>query len=200
MSSIQSINESVRHLTQLTCKDTASQTARLKHFALICIVFLTFLSSIVLSFIKSYQSIYGELTSAKVTELIALDIDSAGHFIVMSSLLILFHFQNKEPEKEGEGDRERALSSQMVRLPSKDGNGDHGSYKDVRRGFLDTITTNAIKKKSLNLEATELGSKSDIEISEPEFYDQPLDSDEEQLDEWEMLYQKQITKLFLNKK
>jgi hypothetical protein len=120
----------------------------------------------------------------------------------MSSLLILFHFQNKEPEKEGEGDRERALSSQMVRLPSKDGNGDRGSYKDVRRGFLDTITTNAIKKKSLNIETTELGSKSDIEISEPEpeIYDQPLDSDEEQLDEWEMLYQKQITKLFLNKK
>lgn len=92
LSSIKSINESVEVLTQLTCKETACQTARLKHSALILIVFLIFLASITLSFIKTYQSIYGELLTAEVTEMIALDIDAIGHFTVLSSLLILFHF------------------------------------------------------------------------------------------------------------
>lgn len=81
--------------------------------------------------------------------MIALDIDAIGHFTVLSSLLILFHFQNQETKKEGEGDRERALSSQMIRAPSRDGKYmDRDSYKGVRRGFLDTIASNAIKKKS----------------------------------------------------
>lgn len=98
---------------------------------------------------KTYQSIYGELVTAEVTEMIALDIDAIGHFTVLSSLLILFHFQNQETKKVGEGDRERALSSQMIRSPSYAGKDmDRGSYNGVRRGFLDTIASNAIKKKS----------------------------------------------------
>lgn len=105
--------------------------------------------------------------------MIALDIDAAGHFLVLSSLLLLFHFQNKEPQKEGEGDRERALSSQMIRAPSREGRDmDRGSYKGVRRGFLDTIASNAMKKKSLTLDNTELEKNVDTDdISEPEIYD-----------------------------
>lgn len=86
-----------------------------------------------------------------------MDFDAVGHFIVMSSLLILFHFQNKEKSQEGTGDRERALSSNLIRSPSVNirGNSTDG-YRDVRRGFLDTITTNAIKKKSLSNELTDV--------------------------------------------
>ena len=109
----------------------------------------------------------------------------------MSSLLILFHFQNKEKKQEETGDRERNLSSAMIRAPSVNMGGNSDGYKDVRRGFLDKITTNAIKKKSLSKELTDVENFMDEEKeSEALIYEHPLDSDEEQLDEWEMLYQK----------
>jgi len=108
----------------------------------------------------------------------------------MTSLLILFHFQNKEKKQEETGDRERNLSSAMIRSPSVNKGENSDGYKDVRRGFLDKITTNAIKKKSLSKELTDVENFMDEEKSEALIYEHPLDSDEEQLDEWEMLYKK----------
>lgn len=79
----------------------------------------------------------------------------------------------------------------MIRSPSANIGEKSDGYKDVRRGFLDKITINAIKKKSLSKELTDVENFMDEEIeSEALIYEHPLDSDEEQLDEWEVLYQK----------
>jgi hypothetical protein len=96
LSSITSINKSVKELTKLRCKDNACQTARIKHNCLIIVVFLMFIGSIIGAFLKTYESLNGEMNKAKIIELFALDIDAVGHFVVLSSLLVLFHYQNKE--------------------------------------------------------------------------------------------------------
>ena len=108
----------MKEFTKLTPNDDANQTTRTRHFILVLIVFLIFLSSITLAFVKSYKSIYGEIDQARIIELSQLNVDAFGHFVVMASLLILFHFQNKEQNREENGDRERALSSAMIRTPS----------------------------------------------------------------------------------
>ena len=60
----------MKEIAKLITNENASQTALTKHFILILIVFLIFLTSITLAFVKSYESIYGQANQARVTELI----------------------------------------------------------------------------------------------------------------------------------
>jgi hypothetical protein len=39
----------------------------------------------------------------------------------------------------------------MIRAPSKNGVATRDSYKEVRRGFLDTIASNAAKRKNADI-------------------------------------------------
>jgi hypothetical protein len=67
----------------------------------------------------------------------------------MALCLILYSLKNQEYKKVGDGDRERALSSAMLRSPSHSDSPNQDNYAGVRRGFLDTISANAIKKASI---------------------------------------------------
>jgi len=42
-------------------------------------------------FIKSYVSVYGDPTKAKVIELAADDVETIGRFLVLAGLLLLYH-------------------------------------------------------------------------------------------------------------
>lgn len=63
---------------------------------LVAIVFIMFLLSVTGDFIKSYEGLNGDMDKAKKIELVSFDINSIGKFIVMASLLLLFHSQNAE--------------------------------------------------------------------------------------------------------
>ena len=96
-SSIKSINNSIEELTlELKSNDILHEKTKLAHVSFVILLFFMFIASTVGDFIKSYESLNTDLNKAKVIELGSFDIIATGHFIVLSTLLVLFHKQNTE--------------------------------------------------------------------------------------------------------
>ena len=96
-SSIKSINNSIEELTlELKSNDILQEKTKLAHASFVILLFFMFIASTVGDFIKSYESLNTDLNKAKVVELGSFDIIATGHFIVLSTLLVLFHKQNTE--------------------------------------------------------------------------------------------------------